>query len=77
MKGVRVILGVSKWDMRRNTELRAEAGLERVEVMLMRRRLQWLGHEARMSKSRIPKCMLVCEPEGTSVCTWRSKEKMG
>ena len=36
-----VILRVTKWDMKRNTELRAMAGLERVEVMLMRRRLRW------------------------------------
>ena len=40
--------GVTKWDNKRNTELRVMAGLERVEVMLMRRRLRWLGHVARM-----------------------------
>ena len=35
------------------------AGLERVEVMLMKRRLRWLGHVARMEETRIPKCLLV------------------
>ena len=35
------------------------AGLERVELMLMRRRLRWLGHAARMEETRIPKCLLV------------------
>ena len=64
MRCLRVILGVSVRDKRRNTELRAEAGLERVEVILLRRRLRWLGHVARMDSTRIPKCMLVCKPEG-------------
>ena len=44
--------------------MKVEAGLERVEVILMRRRLQWLGHVARMSNNCIPKCMLVYKPEG-------------
>ena len=51
-------------DKRRNTELRAEAGLERVEVILLRRRLKWLGQVAMIVSTRIPKCMLVCKPEG-------------
>ena len=50
-------------DKRRNTELRAEAGLQRVEMMLLRRRLQWLGHVARMDSTRIFKCVLVCKPD--------------
>lgn len=40
------------------------AGLERLEVMLMRRRLRWLGHIARMYETRIPKCLLGCKPAG-------------
>ena len=56
---LRVILGVSRWDMKRNTELRAMAGIERVEVMVLRRRLRWLGH---VDDTRIPKCLLVCRP---------------
>ena len=59
MRCVRVILGVTRWDQKRNTELRAAAGLERVEVMLMRRRLRWLGHVARMEETCIPKCLVV------------------
>ena len=59
MKCVRVILGVSMWDKRRNTELSAEAGLERIEVTLMMRRLWCLGHVARVSNNCIPKCMHV------------------
>ena len=35
------------------------AGIERVEVMVMRRKLRWLGHVERMADSRIPKYLLV------------------
>ena len=38
-------------------------GLERVEGMLMKRRLRWLGHVARMEETRIPKCLLTCKPD--------------
>ena len=54
---LRVILGVSRWDKLRNTELRSLGGLEKVDVMVMRSRLQWLGHVERMDTSRIPKCL--------------------
>ena len=56
---LRVILGVTRWDKKWNTELRSMAGIERVEVMVMRRRLRWLGHVERMADSRIPKGLLV------------------
>ena len=39
------------------------AGIERVEVMVMRRRLRWLGHVERMDDTRLPKCLLVCKPQ--------------
>ena len=35
------------------------AGVERVEMMMMRRSLRWLGHVARIEETRIPKCLLV------------------
>ena len=57
---LRVILGVSRWDQKRNTVLREKAGIERV---VMRRRLRWLGHLAQMDNSRLPRCLLVCRPE--------------
>ena len=62
MKCAWVILGVTRWNEKRNTDLRAKAGLKRVEVMMMKRKLRWLGHAARMKKDRIPKCLLVCKP---------------
>ena len=59
---LRVILGVTRWDMKRNTMLRSLGEMERVETMIMKRRLRWLGHLERMENSRIPKCFLVCRP---------------
>ena len=35
MKCVEVILGVTKWDEKKNTALRMMAGLKRVEMMMM------------------------------------------
>ena len=64
MRCVRVILGVTKWDKKRNTSLRVTAGFERVEVMPVRRRLRWLGHVARMDETRIPKSLLTCKLDG-------------
>ena len=61
---LRAILGVSRRDMKRNTELRLMAGIQRVEVMVMRRRLHWLRHVERIADSRIPMCLLVCQPYG-------------
>ena len=55
-----VILGVSWWDKKRNSELWPLGGLERVEVM--RRRLRWPGHFERMGSSHLPKCLLVSRP---------------
>ena len=59
---LRVVHGVTKWDKMRNVQLRSLGGLDRVEVMVMRRRLCWLGHLERMEDSRIPKCLLACRP---------------
>ena len=42
--------------------LRSLGEMERVETMIMKRRLRWLGHLERMENSRIPKCFLVCRP---------------
>ena len=49
-----VILGVPRWDMKRNTMLWSLGEMERVETTIMKRRLRWLGHLERMENSRIP-----------------------
>ena len=65
MKCVWIILGVTRWDEKRNTDLRVAAGLERVEVVMLKRRLRWLGHVAWMEEICIHKCLLVCKPAGS------------
>ena len=43
----------------RNTQLRSNAKIERVGVLIQKRRLQWLEHLARMPDDRLPKKLLV------------------
>ena len=50
--------------MKGNTKFRAMAVLGGVELMLMRRMLLWLGHMTRMEETHIPKCLLMCKPDG-------------
>ena len=46
----------------RNTELRSKAGVDRVELLILRRRLHQLGHLERMEDSRLRKRLLVNQP---------------
>ena len=59
---VRVILDVSRsqqWEERLTTaSLHHLCGTESVSTVVLRRRLQWLGHVARMDESRLPKQFL-------------------
>ena len=56
---LRTIFGLSLFDKIRNKELRHRADIDRVETMLQRRRLRWLGHAQKMDNSRLPKNLLV------------------
>ena len=56
---LRIITGTSLWDKLRNTQLRCNSKIERVDVMIQRRRLQWLGHLERMENSRLQKKLMV------------------
>ena len=63
---MRCMLGKSKRDHITNVEIRRMMGMERIEGMLMERRLRWLGHVARMEEGRIPKRMLFGRLEGAT-----------
>ena len=39
------------------------AGIERVEVLIMKRRLRWLGHLEWLDDNHLPKCLLVYYPQ--------------
>ena len=56
---IRIITGTSFWEKKRNTQLRTNAKIQRVDVMMQHRRLQWLGHVERMNEERIPRKILV------------------
>ena len=64
MRCLRIILGISVWDMKRNTVIRKLAHQQRLSSLLSARRLRFLGHISRMPVSRIPKQLLVCAPIG-------------
>ena len=54
-------LGVP-WLDKKNTELQSLGGLEKVEMMMMRRRLRWLSHMDTMDVSWLSKCLQVRGP---------------
>ena len=56
---IRIITGTSLWKNKRNTQLRRNAKIQRVDVMMQHRRLQWLGHVERRNEERIPRKILV------------------
>ena len=45
---------------------RLKAVIERVDVMVMRRRLRWLGHLERMDDTSLLKCLLVCRLQAST-----------
>ena len=53
---LRVILGATRCDIKRNTTLWCLGEMDRVETMVMKRRLRWLGHIERTKNSWLPKC---------------------
>jgi len=64
MRCVRVIAGVTKFDHKRNEELREKTGICTVEELVTRSRLRWLGHVARMTEDRLPPQLLYGQLEG-------------
>ena len=56
---LRIILGISTRDMKRNTTIRKLAKQQRLSSILSQRRLRFLGHLSRMGDQRLPKQLLV------------------
>ena len=57
-----IILGVSVWDMKRNTTIRKLAHQQRLSSLLLAHALCFLDHIFRMPDSQLPKQLLVCAP---------------
>ena len=64
MRCLRDILGVSRWNMLRNTVVLKRTGELLVGDQLRQRCLQWLGHLWRMPDHRIQKQLMRCRPSG-------------
>ena len=64
MRCLRDVLGVTRWNLLRNTEILERTGELPVEDQLRQRCLQWLGHIWRMPDNRIQKQVLKCRPSG-------------
>ena len=60
----RKILGIVWRDKITNVEVRRRTGMDKLEDIIRRRRLQWLGHVYRMEQERIPKQTLNWSPAG-------------
>ena len=56
---LRIILGISIRDMKRNTTIRKLAKQQPISSVLSQRRLRFLGHLSRMGDHRLPKQLLV------------------
>ena len=64
----RKILGITWGDKIRNEEIRRRTGMEKIEEVMKRTRLRWLGHLHRMDEDRIPKQAMDWVPSG-----WKRK----
>ena len=60
----RKILGIVWRDKITNLEVRRRTGMDKLEDIIRKRRLQWLGHVHRMEQGRIPKQTLNWSPPG-------------
>ena len=56
---LQTILGFSLFDKIKNTQIRNCENIERIETLLRRKRLRWLGHVQKMENSRLPKQLVV------------------
>lgn len=64
MRVLRLIVGVTRRERRRNAEIRGELGVEAVEVLIERQQLRWYGHIRRMDEERYPARFYAWRPAG-------------
>ena len=64
MRVLRLIKGVTRRNMIRNTNIRAELGVEPLLQTVERSRLRWYGHVMRMTEDRHAKKYLSWKPTG-------------
>ena len=64
MKCLRGILGITKFDHKRNEDILAETKQCLVGELVTRARLRWLGHVARMDVTRLPPRLLFGKVDG-------------
>ena len=57
-------LGITKFEHKRNEEIRGETGQCTIAELVTRARLRWLGHVARMGEQRLPPQLLYGMIEG-------------
>jgi hypothetical protein len=55
MRVLRVIMGVTRRDRKRNEEIREELGVENILKLIERGQLRWFGHVKRMDEDRYPR----------------------
>jgi hypothetical protein len=65
MKCLRGVLGITKFDHKRNEDIRAETEQCTVGELVTRSRLRWLGHVTRMAEGRLPPRLLFGKIDGT------------
>ena len=76
MAVLRRIAGISRWDRRRNVDIRRELEINRDVVNQVRsRRLSYFGHVVRMSPNRIPNIMLYGRVQGRD--QWADQRSAG
>src|ERR1700755_1672748 len=64
MKVLRLIVGVSRWERRRSSEIREELEVEPILDLVERQQLKWYGHVRRMDGGRSPAIFYDWHPEG-------------
>ena len=64
MRVLRVIFGVTRWDRKRNEDVRRELNVEPIENLIVKQQLKWYGHVRRMNPDRYPARMHNWQPQG-------------